>query len=229
MPVPVGRGEVQALIADHAQIVEVLEPLDYARRHLPGALNVPLSELLLRIDLLERDIPVIVYGYDMRCDRSARAARLLERHGFETVFDYAAGKQDWFAYGLPHEGVASPAALDVATPCVRVAAETTVGAALALLDVDGSSLGVVVDRAGIVVGTVTGDALRRAPAGDGVADHVDCDPLTIRPDMPVTELDAALTRGGADRALVTSSSGRLLGQVAAGCAATSGALAATSS
>src|SRR3954467_5038349 len=35
---------------------------------------------------------------------SPRAAWRLESLGFGRVFDYVAGKQDWFASGLPREG-----------------------------------------------------------------------------------------------------------------------------
>src|SRR5919108_965281 len=35
---------------------------------------------------------------------SPRAAWRLERLGFEEVYDYASGKQDWLAAGLPTEG-----------------------------------------------------------------------------------------------------------------------------
>ena len=35
---------------------------------------------------------------------SPRAAWRLESLGFTQVFDYVAGEQDWFAYGLPREG-----------------------------------------------------------------------------------------------------------------------------
>src|SRR2546427_13136002 len=51
---------------------------------------------------------------------SPRAAWRLETLGFEQVYDYAAGKADWGAAGLPREGtVASdPSAGDAADPDV---------------------------------------------------------------------------------------------------------------
>src|ERR671935_3069317 len=51
---------------------------------------------------------------------SPRAAWRLEALGFEEVYDYEAGKQDWAAMGLPTEGKLAerPRAGDVALPDV---------------------------------------------------------------------------------------------------------------
>src|SRR5262245_25204843 len=47
---------------------------------------------------------------------SPRAACRLETLGFTDVYDYAAGKADWLARGLPREGekATDPRALDIA-------------------------------------------------------------------------------------------------------------------
>ena len=65
MPTEIGRAEVQRLVADGAQLIEVLPAKEYEEEHLPGARNIPLKELNREsIRLLDRDRPVIVYCYD---------------------------------------------------------------------------------------------------------------------------------------------------------------------
>jgi rhodanese-related sulfurtransferase len=65
MPTPIDRDEVARLLAEDAQLVEVLPADDYADEHLPGAINIPLKELgeetTRRLDVKR---PVIVYCYD---------------------------------------------------------------------------------------------------------------------------------------------------------------------
>ena len=65
MPRPIDRHELQRLLADGAQLVEVLPPAEYAEEHLPGAINLPLKELNRAMaGRLDDTRPVIVYCYD---------------------------------------------------------------------------------------------------------------------------------------------------------------------
>lgn len=65
MPRPVTREDVQRLVADGAQLLEVLPQAEYEEEHLPGAINIPLKELNRETALqLKRDRPVIVYCHD---------------------------------------------------------------------------------------------------------------------------------------------------------------------
>ncbi len=62
MPTSIDRGDVQRLIAEGAQLVEVLPEPEYEGMHLPGAINIPLKSLNRETTAqLERDRPVIVY------------------------------------------------------------------------------------------------------------------------------------------------------------------------
>jgi rhodanese-related sulfurtransferase len=57
--------ELQELIANSAQLVEVLPEAEYAEAHLPGAINIPLKQLDARTAAtLDRDRPVVVYCWD---------------------------------------------------------------------------------------------------------------------------------------------------------------------
>jgi rhodanese-related sulfurtransferase len=65
MPTRIDREEVQRLLAEGAQLVEVLPPAEFEEEHLPGAINIPLKELDRETTRqLERGRPVIVYCHD---------------------------------------------------------------------------------------------------------------------------------------------------------------------
>lgn len=84
-------------------LVEVLSPDSYEEFHLPGAINVPLSEgfeARIQSALPDKRRAVVVYCMDEDCNASPTAARRLEELGYQRVYDYAAGKQDWKAAGL---------------------------------------------------------------------------------------------------------------------------------
>jgi rhodanese-related sulfurtransferase len=65
MPQPIGFEELGPLLADAAQLVEVLPEEDYVELHLPGAINIPLKELDADTTAqLSRTDPVVVYCWD---------------------------------------------------------------------------------------------------------------------------------------------------------------------
>jgi rhodanese-related sulfurtransferase len=65
MPGQIGRGEVQRLLTQGAQLVEVLPEGAYRKQHLPGAINIPLTKLDRHsTSELERDRPTVVYCFD---------------------------------------------------------------------------------------------------------------------------------------------------------------------
>ena len=65
MPTTVDRDTMLRLLADGAQLVEVLPPAEYAQEHLPDAISLPLRQLTVeRAQVLDRGRPVIVYCWD---------------------------------------------------------------------------------------------------------------------------------------------------------------------
>jgi rhodanese-related sulfurtransferase len=66
MPTSIELGRLQDLLATGAQLVEVLPAEDYAKAHLPGALNVPLRSLdeSTVAAALDSSRPVVVYCWD---------------------------------------------------------------------------------------------------------------------------------------------------------------------
>ena len=65
MPTEIFRDEVRRLLADGAQLVDVLPSQEYQDMHLPGAINIPLKELTEESTArLRKDQPLIVYCWD---------------------------------------------------------------------------------------------------------------------------------------------------------------------
>jgi rhodanese-related sulfurtransferase len=56
---------LQELLANGAQLIEVLPRVEYAEEHLPGAVSLPLKELdATTTSTLDRTRPVVVYCWD---------------------------------------------------------------------------------------------------------------------------------------------------------------------
>jgi rhodanese-related sulfurtransferase len=205
--------EVQKLLADGAQLVEVLPAEEYRTEHLPGAVNIPLRDIAGASGQLELDRPVIVYCFDHECDLSSRAASRLDALGFVAVYDYVPSKVAWLADGLPSEGsvddrdrAGSRAHHDVPT--------VPLGATLANVK---AVLGdwevvVVLTGEGIVAGTVDRNA---AALGSDllVASVMRADPPTVRPSITRRELAASMDDDRRSHVLVTTHAGRLIGLV----------------
>lgn len=65
MPRSIGREEVRRLVAEGAQLVEVLPAEEYEDEHLPGAINIALRRIDREApDRLDRARPVVVYCFD---------------------------------------------------------------------------------------------------------------------------------------------------------------------
>jgi rhodanese-related sulfurtransferase len=65
MPLGIDRQEVERLLAEGAQLVEVLPREEYDEEHLPGAINMPLSKIESEARTrLDPSRPVIVYCWD---------------------------------------------------------------------------------------------------------------------------------------------------------------------
>ncbi len=90
-------------------VLDVRGPGEYADRHVPGAVNVPLPQLAARLGELDPRRPTAVIcasGY-----RSNAACGLLARAGFRRVSNVDGGTNGWVAAGLETEssGIATKA------------------------------------------------------------------------------------------------------------------------
>jgi rhodanese-related sulfurtransferase len=65
MPEAIDRARVQELLAQGAQLVEVLPRDEFEEEHLPGAINMPLRKLEEDAPrALDPSRPVVVYCFD---------------------------------------------------------------------------------------------------------------------------------------------------------------------
>jgi len=95
----------EAIEARTVTVVEALPASYYEDAHLPGAINIPHTEVRdLAPELLpDKDAAIVVYCANEPCPNSGIAAHVLTKLGYKDVRDYAEGKQDWQATGLPLE------------------------------------------------------------------------------------------------------------------------------
>ena len=146
---------------------------------------------------------------------SPRAAARLESFGFREVYDYAAGKSDWFAFGLPMEGEGArvPRAGQFARHDVPTChPEERLGAVRERVAAAGWDACVVVDHERVVFGLLDYSRLTGDP--DRTAEEVmELGPSTFRPDAPIERLLDYMRRHRRSGVLVTTPDGRLVGLV----------------
>jgi|SRR5919109_4319088 CBS domain-containing protein len=145
---------------------------------------------------------------------SPRAAWRLEALGFEHVYDYAAGKVDWLAHGLPREGsnAVVPFAGELIDPDpVICRPRDRLDALRAALERSRHGFLLVVNDHRILVGRVRRSALEHADPDVTGEELMEPGPTTIRPNTPARELVERLGRRKLATAIVTDPEGRLLG------------------
>ncbi|MUK87147.1 rhodanese-like domain-containing protein [Ornithinibacillus sp. L9] len=76
-----------------AQLIDVREPQEFERGHILGARNIPVTQLRQRLVELRKDKPV--YLYCQSGSRSARAAQLLHKKGYEDISQLKGGFKKW--------------------------------------------------------------------------------------------------------------------------------------
>jgi rhodanese-related sulfurtransferase/CBS domain-containing protein len=212
MPREIDRFEVQRLIDRGAQLVEVLPATQYERKHIAGAISLPLKDLGAKArDVLDNTRPVVTYCYDSLCDMSGRAAVRLETLGFTEVFNYQPSKVDWFGNSMAAEGqeagratIADVARRDVPT-CGLPDTVAEVRCRIGEWDICP-----VIDDKRVVLGLVRREAL--AMEDDRrIGELMQEGPLTHRPDVTVEEMAEMLRKSPEARVLVTNADGTLVG------------------
>lgn len=105
------REELKARIdrGEDLIVVETLGPGYYEDAHLPGAINIPHTKVeeLAPAMLPDKSAEIVVYCSNKACQNSPQAARRLIALGYENVYDYEEGKQDWIEAGFPTESGAA--------------------------------------------------------------------------------------------------------------------------
>lgn len=93
MSVDEARAYTESRQPDAYTLLDVRQGWEYEEFHLPGALLIPLSELLDRLGEVDPDKPVITYC--LAGGRSAAAASLLDGEGFGEVYSMTGGVMAW--------------------------------------------------------------------------------------------------------------------------------------
>lgn len=144
---------------------------------------------------------------------SSRAAWRLESLGFSQVYRYAAGKLDWFAYGLPMEGqfAAIPKAGDVVRtdiPTCRLS--DRLGEVHQHCQAIGWKVCLVVNKQKIVLGRIRGEAWNADP-DTPVESVMENGPTTFRPDNFLEPLVKRMREKKVGSVIITNSDGVLIG------------------
>lgn len=98
--------------AKHLDVVDVREPGEWSKGHLPGARLVPLATLRSNPKAeLPRDGVIFVCAAGIR---SQTAARIAQEHGLTTCYSLTGGTNSWQKAGLPLVVDAEEPALEAA-------------------------------------------------------------------------------------------------------------------
>lgn len=144
---------------------------------------------------------------------SSRAAWRLESLGFSDVYRYAAGKLDWFAFGLPMEGefAAYPKAGDAARRDVPTCHLTErVGEVYERCKAVGWNVCLVVNEQDVILGRVRGQAWEANP-DTPVEKVMENGPTTFRPDNFLERLVKRMHEKKVGTVIITNSDGVLIG------------------
>ena len=82
-------------------VIDVRQPEDFARSHIPGAINLP-SESWEQATGLSKDNPNVVYGYSQTCHLAAKACAHFAGKGFR-VLEMEGGFAAWEKHELSVE------------------------------------------------------------------------------------------------------------------------------
>ena len=90
----------ESMAAEGSSVVlDIRNPREWATKHIPGSINIPLNRLQQRIDEIPRDRPIVVHcagGY-----RSSIAVSILHQYGITNLIEIAGGLAAWDAARLP--------------------------------------------------------------------------------------------------------------------------------
>lgn len=104
-----GEGATQLYNRESALFVDIRVNKEFRKGHLPGAFNLPATELEQLVSKLRKEAgegrPLIVY--DENGQQAAPVARQLRKHGFTRVYRLKQGLRAWQGAGYPMENVSA--------------------------------------------------------------------------------------------------------------------------
>ncbi len=78
------------------QIIDTRSKKDYEKSHVKGAVHIPLGELRIRAEELDKDVPTVTY-----CNKGVTgnaAQNVLINHGFKEVYNLSGGNKNYQSY-----------------------------------------------------------------------------------------------------------------------------------
>jgi rhodanese-related sulfurtransferase len=108
MILPLTRCELSTWIQQHHPItlIKVGNPEDFDRAHIPGSTHRTEFELVgndPELSFPDKARPIILYAEAPTDPAARRAAAFLEQRGYQNVYYYEAGQDDWLDAGMPIE------------------------------------------------------------------------------------------------------------------------------
>lgn len=100
----VNLAQARQLHAEGIVFIDVRSPRQYARRHIPGAINLDLKTAFNEQNLLKRvrkDQPFVVYCNGTHCSLSYKASEKAVAWGFSAVKYFREGARAWRLGGNP--------------------------------------------------------------------------------------------------------------------------------
>ena len=80
-------------------ILDVRTPSEYEDAHIEGAINIPVEEIVDRLNELSADDVILVYC--RTGNRSGTAVGIMEENGFSKIYHMHEGISTWISEGLP--------------------------------------------------------------------------------------------------------------------------------
>lgn len=104
----IGAQELKAKLdrGDEFSLIMALDRRAYDRLHIPG--SVHFDDLAEAAEQLDPQGEVIVYCSNPLCSASIKAYMLLRSRGFNNLYRFAGGLEEWSAAGYPLEGSLVP-------------------------------------------------------------------------------------------------------------------------
>lgn len=84
------------------QIVDLRTPELFAKNHIPSAVNVSYDDLDSTSARFDKNVPVVLYCYNITCNLATKAALLLAKKGFQ-VKELVGGYDEYAKANLPLE------------------------------------------------------------------------------------------------------------------------------
>ena len=102
---PINRQELEDMNGSEKRdfvLINVLAPEAFRKNHIRTSVNIPatLSDFEAQVERVAggKERPVVLYCANFECPASTDAAEKLDAAGFQHVYDYEGGAEDWLAH-----------------------------------------------------------------------------------------------------------------------------------